>query len=285
MKLRFWGVRGSIATPGRVTSHIGGNTSCIEVVSAKGHLILDAGTGLRALGKSLMRRRSGRQEYHILLSHYHIDHIYGLPFFSPLYARHGHKIHIYGPAGYKRNLKAILDSLFAQELFPVSLRQVPARLFFHSLGNRNLKLDGLKITSFFINHPGRAVGYLIDDGAARVAYLSDHEPVSSFRHPSLKKDHSYEKKLLAALRGVDLLIHDAHFSDAEYPHYRGWGHSPWSYAVELATAANVRQLALFHHSPDHDDREIERAFERLKSTRAGKSPKLLLPREGSTHVL
>lgn len=283
MFLKFWGVRGSIATPGPDTDYFGGNTACIEVTSGSTRLILDAGTGLRSLGHQLIKTSPrGKQTFHILLSHCHIDHLYGLPFFEPLYAKTGHRIHIYGPAGSRRPLRRILDSLFSRELFPVLLKEMPAHLTFHSLGERSFHIGDFKISSFYINHPGKTLGYIIEAAGRRFGYLTDHEPSSSFCHSKIFRQRNHPQDLLQRLKGLDLLIHDAHFLDREYSKYRGWGHSPWSYALDLACQAGVRQLALFHHSPDHNDEDLKMAFARLKNKASKKhSPKILLPREST----
>lgn len=250
-------------------------------------LVLDAGTGARGLGDYLITSKAhSLKDVHVLLSHFHTDHICGLPFFAPLYQAKVN-LHLYGPKGFRRQPSAILASFFAEEFFPIAVTKLPAQLDFHPLGNETFEINPFQITSFYVNHPGSALGYVIQSKQCRIAYLSDHEPMKQYQHIKQSTLLHYEKLLLEHLGGVDLLIHDAHFTDAEYPNYRGWGHSPWSEAVALAVSCRVKHLVLFHHAPTHSDAMLKKNLRQLQAQlKKKKSPlKVSLAREGTTITL
>jgi len=277
LEITFWGVRGSIATPGSDMGYFGGNTSCIAVRAGTNQLILDAGTGLRPLGTSLMRGRQLKRSYHLLLSHFHLDHLSGLPFFQPLYQK-GVSLHIYGPKGNHRSLRQIIATLFNEEYFPLPLKAVPAHLRLHSLREQNKRISGFSVTSFYLNHPGSTLGYIIESNNKRLAYITDHEPIRQYRHCTRESVARYEKRLQSYLSGVDLMIHDAQYLNRQYPHYRGWGHSPWSYAIQLAKSAGVSDVVLYHHDPANDDQTLKHAWARLKAQK-NRGVKIHLARE------
>lgn len=287
IRVKFWGVRGSIAAPGADTALYGGNTACVDIRCDEEMIVLDAGTGLRPLGVRLGRTPgSPFKNLHLLLSHFHIDHMAGLPFFSPLYQK-GVTLNLYGPAGYRRPFEKILSSFFSEEFFPVPIRKIPATLRFHPLGNEFLKIGPFKIHSFYVNHPGHTLGYRIQASKRSLAYVTDHEPITEFQHIEKTTRKRYQTRLLRALRGVDLLIHDAHFTNEEYERYRGWGHSPLGYPVRLAEEAQVKHLVLFHHSPEHRDgmlsgilKDLEHKLRRKKSRL-----RISLAQEGRTITL
>lgn len=285
MEIRFWGVRGSIASPGPKTTYFGGNTSCLEIHTGDKSLILDAGTGIRLLGNTLSQPEGAKAlTLHLLLSHFHTDHICGLPFFHPLYEKNT-TLHIYGPRENHRQPGAVLNAFFAEEFFPVPISRMPARLQFHALANDRVKIGPFQITTFVVNHPGTALGYRIESAGKKLVYLSDHEPMEKYCHLKHTTRLHYEQSLLQALQGADLLIHDAHFTDSRYPRFRGWGHSPWSYPVALAAAAGIKKLVLFHYAPEYDDSQLKRSFAQLKQQmRREKSPvQVLMAREGDSH--
>lgn len=284
--IKFWGVRGSIASPGPGTSLYGGHTSCVDLRYGKKMLILDAGTGLRPFGIRLARTPGNPyKNIHLFLSHFHIDHLFGLPYFAPLFQK-GVTVNLYGPAGFSRSFEDILTSFFSEEFFPVPIKTMPARLFFHSLGNQTLKIDPFRITSFFINHPGRTIGYRIDAGHKSLAYVTDHEPITEFQHLATDKTQ-YEKTLLKRIAGADLMIHDAQFTNEEYVRHRGWGHSPWGYATRLAEDAGVRHLVLFHHAPEHKDGLLTGELQDLRRQlrRKGSLLQVSVARESETITL
>jgi phosphoribosyl 1,2-cyclic phosphodiesterase len=259
MKVTLWGTRGSLASPGPETVRYGGNTSCVEVVGSDGtRVVLDAGTGIRRLGGTL-GPESGRVD--LLLTHLHMDHIQGLGFFRPL-DEPGQEVHIWGPPSTTLDLRARLSRYLSPPLFPIRLRDLPCRLTLHDVPLQAFELGALRIVPAPVCHPGPTVGYRISEGPVSIAYLPDHEPaLGAHRFPdSPEWTSGYD---LAA--GVDLLIHDAQYSAAEYRQHVGWGHSAVPHALAFAAAAGVKRLATFHHDPGHDDAALDRMLEEARS--------------------
>jgi phosphoribosyl 1,2-cyclic phosphodiesterase len=252
--VRFWGTRGSVPTPGPATHRYGGNTSCVEVRTGTPDsiVIIDAGTGIRALGASLPEEL---RRVDILLSHLHMDHIIGLGFFAGLY-RPGLDVHIWGPSSTILSLRARLTRYLSPPLFPVRLRDLPCRLTLHDSPLGTFELPGVSVSAGLICHPGPTVGYRLDDGTT-VAYLSDHEPaLGARRFPDLARWTSG----FDLARGTDVLIHDAQYADDEYGDHIGWGHSSLAQAVTFASHAGARHLVGFHHDPWHDDDTIDALY-------------------------
>ena len=251
MKVRLWGTRGSVASPGADTARYGGNTSCVEVRGADGTLlVLDAGTGIRPLGAALdptVRR------VHILLTHLHMDHIQGLGFFKPLFDPDV-ETHLWGPATASDALRRRLVRYLSPPLFPVHLRDLP-RLVLHDVPAGAFDVGEFRVTADRICHPGHTVGYRIANGRSRVAYLSDHEPALGAAVFPLPDDWTSGYTLG---RDVDLLVHDAQYSLAEYQHHVGWGHSALDHALAFARLTGARHLVTFHHDPSHSDDDIDR---------------------------
>ncbi len=261
MLVRFWGTRGSIATPGAATLRYGGNTSCVEVNSDAGDIILiDAGTGASALGGALVDQgRAARG--HILISHTHWDHIQGLPFFAPLFVT-GAEWHIYGPRALSQSLRDILAGQMDYSYFPVALNAFAANVQFHEVVEGGFSIGDVRVSTQYLNHPALTVGYRLEADGASVVYASDHEPHS----PHAGEGHADEAESgdlahVEFLRDADLVIHDAQYTATEYPAKLGWGHSTIEYAVDVAAAANVRQLALYHHDPARTDDAVDRLIE------------------------
>lgn len=251
MKVRLWGTRGSVASPGPDTARYGGNTSCVEVRGADGTLlVLDAGTGIRPLGRSL---GTSVHRIHILLSHLHMDHIQGLGFFAPLYDPTV-ETHLWGPGSTRQDLRARLMRYLSPPLFPVHLRDLP-RLVLHDLPPGEFAIGDLRVRADRICHPGFTVGYRISEGAATLAYLSDHEPALGVPQFPLGADWTSGAELA---RAANLLIHDAQYSVAEYPEHAGWGHCAIEHAIAFAQLVGARHLVTFHHDPAHDDDTIDR---------------------------
>ena len=252
MKVKIWGTRGSLATPGRETARYGGNTSCVEIVGENGtRLVLDAGTGIRALGMSLppdLRRVD------ILLTHLHLDHIQGLGFFRPLF-NPDMEVHIWGPASTTQELRARLRRYLSAPLFPVPLRDLPCKLVLHEVPSATARVGEFEISSSLICHPGPTVGYRVSGPGGTLAYLSDHEPALGKSRLSLPTDWTSGHALA---ENADLLIHDAQYTDEEYAERVGWGHSSLPQAIQFATLARARHLVAFHHDPAHDDATLER---------------------------
>lgn len=247
MKVTLWGTRGSLPTPGPETARYGGNTSCVEVRSDDGTvLVLDAGTGIRRLGASLSR---SARRVDLLLTHLHMDHIQGLGFFAPFYVR-GLEVHVWAPASTTLSLRTRLSRYMSPPLFPVRLRDLPCNLCLHEIPGEIARIGPFTIDSRLVCHPGPTVGFRIKAGRASLAYLPDHEPALGVTAALGSGDWTSGHAIAA---GVDLLIHDAQYDDAEYVSRVGWGHSTLRRAIEFAAQADVRQLILFHHDPEHDD--------------------------------
>jgi len=263
MTIRFWGVRGSIASPGEATQRTGGNTPCVEVCAGDDLVILDAGTGLRGLGDRMLR--TGRREATILLSHLHWDHIQGLPFFVPAYVP-GHRI---GFAG-MRGLRGALDAQMTPPCFPVGLDAMAAELTFTELTRAPLAVGALSVRWAKLNHPGGVLAYRITLGDRAVVYATDTE------HYAVPDPH-----LVALARGADVLIYDAMYTADEYPQKVGWGHSTWQAGVAVADAAGVDRLVLFHHDPSRDDDAVDA----IEAAAAAARPGTVAVREGDAIVL
>lgn len=225
----------------------GGNTSCVEVRGSDGTvLVLDGGTGIRRLGASL---EPEIRRVDILLTHLHMDHIQGLGFFAPLYQAE-REVHIWGPPSMTLDLRARLARYFSPPFFPVRLREVQCRLRLHDVPLGCIQIGGLSVTAELVCHPGPTVGYRVADGPVAIAYLPDHEPALGARR--FPNDPEWTSGFALAA-GVDLLIHDAQYTRAEYVEREGWGHSAMRHAIAFAGLAGVRRLVTFHHDPSHED--------------------------------
>lgn len=276
MLVRFWGTRGSIATPGGATLRYGGNTSCVEVNSDSGAVILiDAGTGAHALGRALVEQgRDGRG--YILISHTHWDHIQGLPFFAPLFVA-GNEWRIYGPRGLGQSLRDVLAGQMDYAYFPVTMNAFAANVHFHEVVEGGLSIGDVRIATQYLNHPVLTVGYRLEADGASVVYASDHEPRSP--HAGEGRAQAVEggdSTHLAFMRDADLVIHDAQYTAAEYPAKIGWGHSTIEYAVDMAVAANARRLALYHHDPARADDAVDELVKLARERVAGIGANLIV---------
>jgi phosphoribosyl 1,2-cyclic phosphodiesterase len=262
MRVTIWGSRGSLASAGPDTIRYGGNTACVQVDGADGAvLVLDAGTGIRRAGLGLAG--DGRP-VHVLLTHLHMDHVQGLGFFRPLFEA-GREIHIWGPPSTTQNLRARLTRYLSPPLFPVRIRDVPSRVELHDVPPRPWSVGAFVITAAGVIHPGPTVGYRIEADGARIAYVPDHEPALG---GPLTTPIWLSGYVLA--REVDLLLHDGQYTDEEYRHRVGWGHSSIKQAVQLADLAGARNLTLIHHDPDHSDEVIDDIVaEASRSRRSG----------------
>jgi phosphoribosyl 1,2-cyclic phosphodiesterase len=259
LKATLWGTRGSLASPGPDTIRYGGNTSCVSVQGSDGTLlVLDAGTGIRVLGQSLS---PDLKQVHILLSHLHMDHVQGLPFFEPL-RQPGVEVHIWGPASTPADLEERLIRYLSPPLFPVRVRDLLSRPYFHALGYSTVEINELLVSAQMVIHPNPTVGYRIQDSKTTLAYLPDHEPALSTTHfprePEWTSGYSLAKE-------VDLLIHDAQYTSQEYEARVGYGHSSVKDALRFARLAGVKQIAPFHHDPAHSDDLLDQVILRATS--------------------
>jgi phosphoribosyl 1,2-cyclic phosphodiesterase len=251
----IWGCRGSLPTPGEATVRYGGNTSCVEIrCDGRVSVILDAGTGIKRLGDELDASR----EIHVLLTHLHLDHLEGLRFFAPLWHDDA-EVHIWGPSSPVHSLQERISRSFSPPLFPVDLRDIPAKVAFHDVPEGAWELDGIRILACPVSHPGSTVGYRLEYGGRSLAFIPDHEPVLGVELAALEPDWVSGHALAG---DVEVLLHDSQFTEDEYPDRVGWGHSSVAHAVEFARKANVGRLILFHHDPDRTDAGVDRLTER-----------------------
>jgi CheY-like chemotaxis protein/phosphoribosyl 1,2-cyclic phosphodiesterase len=256
MRIRFWGTRGSLAKPGPDTVRYGGNTSCVEVRAADGTLIvLDCGTGAHDLGQALLAPGERPRRGHLLISHTHWDHIQGFPFFAPLFVPDS-EWDVYAPRGLSRSLEATLAGQMQYTYFPITLGQMGATIRYHDIEEGAFEAGGVRVVARYMNHPAITLGYRLEADGVSLVYATDHEPHS--RHQTAGPVHPEDQRHIEFLAGADLVIHDAQYSDAEYPAKTTWGHCPASQAVDFAMAARARWLALFHHDPGRDDDGVDR---------------------------
>jgi phosphoribosyl 1,2-cyclic phosphodiesterase len=267
MRVRFWGVRGSIACPGPDTIRYGGNTPCIEVRCGEHVLIFDAGTGLRALGDALVKDSKIR-DINIFLTHCHLDHVIGLPFFAPFFAE-GYRVRIWAgnllPA---ESIKQVMRKLMSSPLFPVEIEIFKAVIQYHDfrLGDVLQPYDDVKLATGALDHPDGASGYRLEYGGRTFALLSDTAGFPG------KED----KGLVSLARDADLMIYDGTFTEKEIASRLTWGHSTYTRGIRLAEAAGAKQLCLFHHDPSHDDDFMDALAAEANDARPG----TLTAREG-----
>ena len=268
--MRFWGTRGSVATPGPATVRYGGNTACVEVRTNAGEFIIfDSGTGIRELGLHLARQ-GGAVSAHLMLGHTHWDHISGFPFFTPLFVPGNHVV-IYGARDQDRPLREVLAGQMHYTYFPVPLGDLRAKIDYSELEEGEIKIADTVVRTHYLNHTAVCMGYRVEADGVSVAYITDHEPygfsasnsgdgiiASGLRHGPI---HGGDRRLIEFVRGVDLLIQDAQYTPEEYPARRNWGHGSSDYVTDIAVEAGVRRVALFHHEPTHTDEDIDRMVE------------------------
>ncbi len=287
MRIRFWGTRGSIATPGPGTIRYGGNTACIEVRSDAGALaVLDCGTGARELGIALAAEAlaAGRPSHgSLLIGHTHWDHIQGLPFFTPLFAP-GNAWQVYGPRGLGQSLAETLAGQMQYVYFPVAVDQLGAEVTFHDLVEGELDIDDLHVTAQYLNHPALTLGYRIEADDGVLVYASDHEP----HDPDLAQGGDLlaspaDARHVAFLHGADVVVHDTQYLGAEFGAKTGWGHSTVEYVVDAARLAEVGTLVLFHHDPTRDDEAVDDllALAQARATSTGYTGRIIAAAEGT----
>jgi phosphoribosyl 1,2-cyclic phosphodiesterase len=256
MKVTLWGTRGSLASPGPETLRFGGNTSCVSIEgSSEGTvLVLDGGTGIRKLGQSLPE---SMKKVYILLTHLHMDHVQGLPFFAPL-RRPGVEVHIWGPASTTLDLRSRLLRYLSPPLFPISVREILSDLHFHELPSGSIEIGEFAITSQLILHPNPTVGYCIKEAETSVTYLPDHEPALGAKTFPISEDWTSGYNLA---EGADLLIHDSQYTIDEYQQRIGFGHSCLPHAIRFAQLTDVKKFVPFHHDPSHTDDMLDRLID------------------------
>lgn len=278
MRIRVWGARGSVASPGAETARYGGNTSCVQLTLADGSLlVLDAGTGLRTLGLAL-ERGPLPPVIHILLTHLHLDHIQGLMFFAPCFAPDT-KVVIWGPSDPDETLENRLGRYISAPLAPMEIGELSGNVSFRTCP-REWEIGSALVQSAPVVHRGPTLGLRITDGADSVCYIPDHEPALGMPLGGLETEWISGFGLA---RHASLLIHDCQYFDEEYPHHIGWGHSAMSDALTFAARTEAERVLLFHHDPMHDDATLDRLGSRVRDQwrkLGGRADGVSLAREG-----
>jgi phosphoribosyl 1,2-cyclic phosphodiesterase len=291
MKVKFWGVRGSIPCPGNGTAKYGGNTSCIEVQGGQEVIVMDAGTGIRELGQQLTAQKKPLR-VHMLLTHTHWDHIQGFPFFTPIYFP-GNELFVYGPRALEKSLEEALMFQMQYSYFPVRGVELAAKVKFTELGEETFNIGDIEVTSKSMNHPIRVLAYKFKHKGRSGIYTGDNEPyydvladratrLDTGIHRRSEFINECNQRVVDFCRGCDLLVADTQYTDEEYQSKRGWGHSSVGQVLSLARSASIKKLVLFHHEPTHDDKELDR-IDRETRARAKKSRakfKVVMAREG-----
>jgi phosphoribosyl 1,2-cyclic phosphodiesterase len=272
MVLRFWGVRGSTPTPQRSNLRYGGNTSCVELRTRDGIFIFDCGTGFRLLGHAL-RREFGRRPMRarVFLSHFHWDHIQGIPFFTPLYNREN-RFTFHSFRSPETSLQQALEGQMIDPYFPVNMKAMQAERQFVEIGEATYQYDGLDMRTKRLNHPQGCLGFRIVVAGKTIVYATDNEP----------GDAQGDQNVRALAQGADVFIYDSQYTPHEYENgKKTWGHSTWQEAVNIAREAEVKKLVLYHHDPDHDDKALDlilrnarRQFRKTVAAREGLSVQL-----------
>jgi phosphoribosyl 1,2-cyclic phosphodiesterase len=259
MRVKFWGVRGSTPTPQPENMRYGGNTSCVEVRVGEQLYIFDCGTGFRVLGQQLQDEFGEKKlplSAHVFVSHFHWDHIQGIPFFRPLYDRADSQF-LFHCSSRTRSLKQVMDEQMASPYFPVNLSQMRAQQKFYDIDCGRLTLDdGVQIQTSWLNHPQGCMGFRMETKDGVVVYATDNEP----------GDAAFDKSVRKLAEGADVLIYDAQYLPEEYAaEKRGWGHSHWREAVNVVMESGAKELVLFHHDPDHNDVVIDKIVDHARN--------------------
>ena len=281
--IKFWGVRGSVPTPGAATVKYGGNTSCVEVRADGEIIVLDAGTGIRPLGLELAREFNGASiNMTLLITHTHWDHIQGFPFFLPAYESKN-TIRVLGFEGARQGLGSTLAGQMESPYFPIALQQMPGNVLIEELQSFDFMIGPVRAMATTVNHPGIAVGYRLETSAGTVVYMPDNEPFHENQNGySQDRVDLQNRKLIEFMRGADVLIIDSQYDSNEYAAHIGWGHGCVDEVVRLAVLGEVKRLYLFHHDPGHDDARIDAMVAHARKLAEGSGVNVFAATEGET---
>ena len=275
LSIKFWGTRGSIPCPGPDTVRYGGNTTCFEIFCGERRVIIDAGTGIRLLGKKIMLEENNLLDADLFFTHTHMDHIQGLPFFAPLYNGNSNvRLHAGHLAGDKYDLHGIIGTMLMKDpVFPVPSSLIEKACSFNDYScGHEFDLDGgIIIKTGQLNHPNGACGYRIEFEGKVIAICTDTEHFEG----------KIDENVVALAENADVMIYDAAYTDESYPNFKGWGHSTWQEAVKVANVANVKQTFLFHHDPSHNDDKMDEIAKEVAKEREGVRPAV----EGETFIV
>ena len=272
MRVKFWGVRGSTPTPHPENLRYGGNTSCVEVRLGDSLYIFDCGTGFRALGQQLRTEFNGRDLCaHVFVSHFHWDHIQGIPFFGPLYDKPQNRF-LFHSSSRTRSLKRVMEEQMTSPYFPVDVTEMKAHRDFFDFEEGRMTLDAVTVQGTWLNHPQGCMGFRLESKSGVIVYATDNEP----------GDAQFDKNVRKLAEGADVLIYDSQYLPDEYEaRKRGWGHSHWREAINIVMESGARELVLFHHDPDHDDACIDNVVREARNY----YPKVRAAAEGMEIIL
>jgi len=256
MRVKFWGVRGSTPTPQAGNLRYGGNTSCVEVRLDDGLYIFDCGTGFRSLGQQLESEANGKPiQAHIFVSHFHWDHIQGIPFFRPLY-ENGQNQFFFHSSRRTRSLQRVMEEQMASPYFPVNTSEMKAGRNFYDIEEGQAQVENATVRAMWLNHPQGCMGFRLETKEGILVYATDNEP----------GDEVFDKNVRKLAEGADILIYDSQYLPEEYEaKRRGWGHSHWREAVNIVMQSGAKELVLFHHDPDHDDTVIDKVVQEARN--------------------
>ncbi len=284
LNMTFWGVRGTLPVSGQRSLRYGGNTPCVSLEFPKRQFfIFDGGSGIKNLGDALMAEQRQRISAKIFISHPHWDHINAIPFFAPLYVQ-GNEFEILGANQGDATMRELISAQMDGVYFPITLTEFGSRTYFHDLEEETLEVDGVEVKSMLLSHPGKCLGYRVNYNGRSFCYITDNEMyLESNEHHS----PHYESKLAKFCEGADALVTDTTYTDEEYVDHVGWGHSCVSKVVDLAVAAKVKKLYLFHHDPDQTDDDIDVKLEQAKQAVSERNAEteVVAPAEGDSFLV
>lgn len=279
----YWGVRGTLPVPGPHALKYGGNTSCVTMALPNDRvLIFDAGSGIKSFSEHVMKNRGGKISAHMFISHPHWDHINAFPYFDPFYVP-GNKFEVIGAKHGERTMESLLSAQMDDVFFPIMVTDMAASITFRDIGEETITIDDdITVQSMLLSHPGNCLGYRVTFGGKSVCYVTDNE---LYTKESGFQNESYEQKLIKFIKHADILITDTTYFDEEYESKVHWGHSSVGRVVEVAAAAGVERLHLFHHDPSQSDDDIDRKLEVAQDMMAAfeSVAKVEAPAEGATY--